>query len=359
MPRPTGIRRTGICKLSFALVLRLVVLRQNVNANYAMLSSKVAAASGMGVLAVDYRTLNANSPKRFPIALDDVVDAFQWMQSYSPSSLHLYGDSSGGTQAVQLLTWMAHHTMSGTRDYGFEIASAVVFSAWLDLTASSPTYHCERSAKPLEVALPRASNIGLRTCLARRANLLTRLTRMLPSAARTHCTGNCEGIGDATTTMDPGSSRLHGMCAAVEYAGSTLPTNHPTLSPLSAPSSLLGRLPPLMLIIGGSEVLLGDNLQLAQRIAQAGGAVRLEVFEGMWHDFQMGSEGCFAGKALPEGNTAYRIAGEFLKGHGTHCHVACATPGGGGCTGAAPVKWHFRQNALPPPAGGDCPRGDW
>ena len=43
-----------------------------------------------------------------------------------------------------------------------------------------------------------------------------------------------EGVGDATTTATPGSSRLHGMCAAVPYAGS-LPTNHPTISPVAAP----------------------------------------------------------------------------------------------------------------------------
>eukprot|EP01052_Picozoa_sp_SAG31_P005741 SAG31_NODE_257_length_18942_cov_6.099135_11_plen_201_part_00 len=182
----------------------------------------------MGVLAVDYRTLDAGTPKKFPLALDDVVDAFVWLSSYGPSSLHLCehdatllrivapcgksvkpvpcatdGDSSGGTQAVQLLVWMAHHQMQG-KDFGFVIKSAVVFSAWLDLTASSPTYH-----------------------------------------SRTHCGGACDGIGDATTIMDPGSSRLHGMCAAMGYAGN-LPTNHPTISPLSAPGYLLGRLPPLM-----------------------------------------------------------------------------------------------------------------
>lgn len=44
---------------------------------------------------------------------------------------------------------------------------------------------------------------------------------------------------------------------------------------------LLGRLPPLMLTIGGSEVLLGENLKLAQRISAAGGVVQLEVYEGM------------------------------------------------------------------------------
>lgn len=36
-----------------------------------------------------------------------------------------------------------------------------------------------------------------------------------------------------------------------------------------------------MLTIGGSEVLLGENLKLAQRISAAGGVVQLEVYEGM------------------------------------------------------------------------------
>jgi hypothetical protein len=83
------------------------------------------------------------------------------------------------------------------KDFGFAIRSAVTFSAWLDLTASSETYH-----------------------------------------SKTHCGGACEGIGDATSRGTPGSSRLHGMCAALAYAGK-LPTNHPTLSPLQVPNGTL------------------------------------------------------------------------------------------------------------------------
>lgn len=165
-----------------------------INANYAMLSSRVAKASDMGVLSVDFRTLDKNNPTHFPGALNDCVQAFQWLQSYGPSGLYLYGDSSGGTQVVQLLLWMAHHTLEG-RNFGFTIQRAMVFSAWLDLTASSETYHSKQ-----------------------------------------HCSASCEGVGDATTTSTPGSSRLHGMCAAVPYAGN-LPTNLPTLSPLQAPGA--------------------------------------------------------------------------------------------------------------------------
>jgi hypothetical protein len=73
-----------------------------------------------------------------------------------------------------------------------------------------------------------------------------------------------------------GALRENGMPMCRRYAGK-LPINLPTISPLQAPLDLLGRLPPMMLVIGSSEVLLGDNLQFVQMVAQAGGAAQLEV----------------------------------------------------------------------------------
>ena len=119
--------------------------------------------------------------------------------------------------------------------FGFNITAAVLFSAWLDLTDSNPTYDSNR-----------------------------------------HCTGDCYGIGDSSFTGNPGINRLHAMCASRPYAGD-LPINMPTLSPLQAPLDLLGRLPPMMLVIGSAEVLLGDNLQFVQMVARAGGSAQLEV----------------------------------------------------------------------------------
>ena len=40
--------------------------------------------------------------------------------------------------------------------------------------------------------------------------------------------------------------------------------------------------------------------------------MQLEVYEGMWHDFQMSSDGCFSGHKLTEGVNAIARAGEFL-----------------------------------------------
>lgn len=179
----------------------------------------------------------------------------------------------------------------------------------------------------------------------------------MSSCSNRHCDGDCYGIGDASFTGFPGINRLHGMCAARPYAGN-LPINHPTLSPLEAPEYLLGRLPPMMLVIGSSEVLLGDNLQFVQMVARAGGSAQLEVYDGMWHDFQMSSEGCASGRTLSEGVNAITRASAFLKAGGKRCYVACEE-GGPECTGAAPVKWHFHHNKLPPPLASDCPGGVW
>jgi hypothetical protein len=38
------------------------------------------------------------------------------------------------------------------------------------------------------------------------------------------------------------------------------------------------------------------------------------------------------------------------------CYVACDD---GACTGHAPVRWHFKQNTLPPVSQQDCPKSDW
>ena len=46
--------------------------------------------------------------------------------------------------------------------------------------------------------------------------------------------------------------------------------------------ALLAKLPPLLLAVGGGEVLLGENLRFAQLAQAAGAAVQVEVYESMW-----------------------------------------------------------------------------
>eukprot|EP01052_Picozoa_sp_SAG31_P023072 SAG31_NODE_1872_length_7025_cov_3.574069_5_plen_189_part_00 len=95
-----------------------------------------------------------------------------------------------------------------------QISGAALFSGWLDLTDSSPTYVTERS-----------------------------------------CGGECNRMGTLSFPGEPGVGQFKGSCAAVHYAG-RMSINHPLVSPMVATRQLLARLPPTMLIVGANEQLV-------------------------------------------------------------------------------------------------------
>ena len=80
----------------------------------------------------------------------------------------------------------------------------------------------------------------------------------------------------------------------------------PLASPLHAD---LRGLPPLLMQVGGVEVLLDDTTALAERAKEAGVSVEVEVWEDMphvWHTFA---------PILPEGEKAIGRIGEFILQH--------------------------------------------
>lgn len=68
-----------------------------------------------------------------------------------------------------------------------------------------------------------------------------------------------------------------------DYAGNT-PVDHPLVSPLFAD---LRGLPPTLVQVGTEEVLFSDSERLAERAGAAGWPLQLQVYEGLWHDFQL------------------------------------------------------------------------
>ena len=113
-----------------------------------------------------------------------------------------------------------------------------------------------------------------------------------------------EGIGESMTSKaadDPSLAReaLLGMASA--YLNGASPRS-PLASPLYA--NLTG-LPPLLIQVGSSEVLLDDATRLAARAGEADVAVQLEVWPRMphvWHGFAA---------MLSEGRDAIAAAGAF------------------------------------------------
>ena len=77
-------------------------------------------------------------------------------------------------------------------------------------------------------------------------------------------------------------------------------------SPLYAVPEVL---PPLLIQVGGNEILLDDAQRYAQAAADKGGEVRLDIFEGLHHVFQG------ATKDLPSARRALDTVATFLNRH--------------------------------------------
>lgn len=95
------------------------------------------------------------------------------------------------------------------------------------------------------------------------------------------------------------------------YLGGADP-REPLISPLFA--NLTG-LPPLLLQVGGDEILLSDSQMFAAAARSAGVEVTLEQWQACWHVWQLNAG------LMPEANVALKRAAAFLTGH-LNCNSA-------------------------------------
>ena len=78
----------------------------------------------------------------------------------------------------------------------------------------------------------------------------------------------------------------------------------PLVSPLFGD---LHGLPPLLIQAGGDELLLSDSTRFAEKAQKSGVQVKLEVYPGMWHVWQMYAP------FLPEGRQAVNSIAAFIR----------------------------------------------
>jgi acetyl esterase/lipase len=130
---------------------------------------------------------------------------------------------------------------------------------------------------------------------------------MLPSAAALFSPWtDLAATGDSLRTNDRRCAMFFGADigkAALRYIGTGDP-RHPLISPLYAD---LAGLPPLLIHVGGDEVLLDDSTRFAERARAAGVAVDLKIWPVVPHAWQL------AYPQVPEAWQSLREAGEFLK----------------------------------------------
>jgi monoterpene epsilon-lactone hydrolase len=179
---------------------------------------------------------------RFPAALDDAVAAYRWVLGQGVPARCL---TVAGTSAGGGL---ALATLLRVRDEGTPLPmSAVCFSPWTDLACTGESLR---------------QNEG-RCAMFRRANI-TDFARV--------------------------------------YLGDASPQN-PYASPVFGD---LGGLPPLLLQVASDELLLDDSRRIHDNIRKAGGVCRLEVFDGVFHGWQM------LDGFLPEARRALQQAAAFV-----------------------------------------------
>jgi len=208
------------------------------------LAAHVARAAGLRTLVIDYRLAPEH---RMPAQLEDSRAAFDWLVElgYAPERIVLAGDSAGGA----LATAVALHL----RDAGAQQAGAVVaYSPYYDVETVGSTFDTNREADAMGGPLGR------------------------------------EGI-------------------ARNVAGFTTEewnTDNPYINALrSDPTGL----PPMLLSIGGAEVLVEGVEMFAKMAIEKGVDVELEVIPGMQHVFQ------FLAGSAPEAEASIANTGRFIK----------------------------------------------
>lgn len=179
----------------------------------------------------------------YPAALEDAVSAYRWLLMKGYEGDHIFlAGDSAGGGLAMALVMYL-------KDHGEPLPKGVVaMSPWTDMTASGESYQANFEKDPL--------------------------------------------FGRTKDSM------IYNR----EYLGLENPKN-PYISPLFGDFT---GFPPMLLQAGSYEMLLSDSVMVAKKAKEQGVKVRLHVYEGMFHVFQM------AMQHMPESIHAWKEVGKFL-----------------------------------------------
>lgn len=181
----------------------------------------------------------------YPAALEDAVTAYKWLMGLGYKGSDII--VAGDSAGGGLALALAMYL----KDNSINLPAAMVLmSPWTDLTASGSSYETNYELDPL--------------------------------------------FGNTRESMIYNG----------EYIGSNEPDN-PYISPLFGD---FNGLMPMLFQAGSVEMLLSDSVDAAKKAEEAGCSVKLNVYEGMFHVFQMALD------LLPESKQAWQEVKEFIEG---------------------------------------------
>jgi len=213
--------------------------------SHGRLVSMLSSFADSPVLVPNYRKLPKHSISE---AIDDCYDGYRWLRrkGYQPNQIALAGDSAGGYLALALAQRLL--------EFGEQPAALVAMSPLLQLAAQPKTTH---------------PNIGSDAMFPPRAfdafhGLITR------AAADREANRHSDGLYEPLDHIQPG-------------------------------------LPPTLIHVSGSEVLLHDAQLAAQRLASAGVPIEMQIWPGQVHVFQI------AAPVIPEATRSLRQIGRYIR----------------------------------------------
>ena len=179
----------------------------------------------------------------YPAALEDAVSAYQWLLGQAWFAEDII--VAGDSAGGGLAMALCHYL----KDHGMQLPCGIVaMSPWTDLMASGESYDTNYERDPLF------------------------------GNTRDSLIYNKDYVGDHDP-MDAYISPLYG-----DFRG----------------------FPPMLIQVGSYEMLLSDSVSVASKARHQGVKVRLSIYDGMFHIFQM------AAKMLPESRKAWAEIGKFI-----------------------------------------------
>eukprot|EP00927_Polykrikos_kofoidii_P049220 TRINITY_DN43314_c0_g1_i1.p1 TRINITY_DN43314_c0_g1~~TRINITY_DN43314_c0_g1_i1.p1 ORF type:complete len:448 (-),score=56.73 TRINITY_DN43314_c0_g1_i1:61-1404(-) len=260
---------------------------------YPALCSRIASATQFVVFVPDYPLIPIGNASTIIGHILFMLDQLSFHGPHGDCSnaptppLFIGGDSSGGGTAFSALVATVQDATSWAPGRGRQkLSGAFLFSPWTNLKCDTPDYYFNAFAE-----IPKDENSS-------QVNL---------SAS----------VGDVVFRGRPLANKQEFVDNALSYVGSSTELlMDPALSPVHATpeqAKVWSSLPPLYIAVGGSESILGDSTLVAQRTAQQGVEVHLDIYQGMWHVFPMYAEGCGGSTRLWQADSAIKRVACFLK----------------------------------------------
>ena len=214
------------------------------------LTTKLALSTSMDVLCFDYRLAPENP---YPAAMEDAMKAWNYLMllGYGARDVVVAGDSAGGNMALSLVLKLKEEKRLLPR-------GLVLMSPWTDLTSSGITHRTKAEVDPvLDAAY---------------------LERMITNYVHKQ---SVEEPNDGKAETGKEASEEMALSADLK---APMDLKNPMISPIYG--SFAG-FPPTYIQVGENEMLLSDSTMLHRKMVKENVSVKIDIFKGMWHVFQM------------------------------------------------------------------------